>query len=217
MKDTKPQSVPVVVFEPTASQKRAREIMGKNCFGVEEAIKHFGVDPSKQQLAILATVPFPEAMLEERKNTHVLVAVFPISMLGIRSKVERRGLKHIWNSWNNAEKFARDNGVVRWCLVRKTPVTNSIVKTWSEQQELLRDFEEVPSIRVMVYTIIGYNFMTVGEYLFEHVFVFCSDLSSQGSHIGVGYFNGYSLRIGHFRDSDCSINFGLASSMRIPS
>jgi hypothetical protein len=35
-------------FEPSTSQKRAREIMGRNFFGVEEAIKHFGVNPSCQ-------------------------------------------------------------------------------------------------------------------------------------------------------------------------
>ncbi|KPJ54563.1 hypothetical protein AMJ47_04100, partial [Parcubacteria bacterium DG_72] len=32
-------------FEPTSNQKSAREIMGKNFFGVEEAIKYFGVNP----------------------------------------------------------------------------------------------------------------------------------------------------------------------------
>jgi len=32
-------------FEPTTSRKRAREIMGKNFFGVEETIRHFGVNP----------------------------------------------------------------------------------------------------------------------------------------------------------------------------
>ena len=30
-------------FEPSTSQKKAREIMGKNMFGIEDAIKHFGV------------------------------------------------------------------------------------------------------------------------------------------------------------------------------
>lgn len=41
-------------FEPTTSQKRAREIMGDNMFGVEQAIAHFGVNPSRQQIAALA-------------------------------------------------------------------------------------------------------------------------------------------------------------------
>lgn len=43
-------------FEPTTSQKRAREIMGRNYFGVEEAIRHFGVNPSRQQIAGLSEI-----------------------------------------------------------------------------------------------------------------------------------------------------------------
>ena len=77
-------------FEPTTSQKRAREIMGKNFFGVEEAIKHFGVNPTRQQLAALSEIPFSEAVLEQSKDTHILVAVFPLSILEIRGKVERK-------------------------------------------------------------------------------------------------------------------------------
>jgi len=63
-------------YEPSTSQKLAREIMGTNFFGIEEAIKHFGVNPSKQQLAALAEVPFSEEVLRSAKDTHVLVAVF---------------------------------------------------------------------------------------------------------------------------------------------
>ena len=55
-------------FEPTTSQKRAREIMGKNFFGVEEAIKHFGINPARQQLAALSEIPFSEAVLEQSKD-----------------------------------------------------------------------------------------------------------------------------------------------------
>jgi hypothetical protein len=32
--------------------------MGKNFFGIEEAVKHFGINPTNQQLAALLEVPF---------------------------------------------------------------------------------------------------------------------------------------------------------------
>lgn len=70
-------------FEPTTSQKRAREIMGRNFFGVEEAIKHFGVNPSRSQLAALAEIPWSEEVLAACRDTHVLVAVLPLSILEI--------------------------------------------------------------------------------------------------------------------------------------
>jgi hypothetical protein len=51
-------------FEPTTSQKRAREIMGRNTFGIEEAIRHFGVNPTRQQIAALSEIPCSEETLE---------------------------------------------------------------------------------------------------------------------------------------------------------
>ena len=66
---------------------RAREIMGKNFFGIEEAVQDFGVHPSETQLAALAQVPFTEEVLQSHKDTHILVAVFPLSILDIRGKL----------------------------------------------------------------------------------------------------------------------------------
>ena len=175
-------------FEPTTSQNRAREIIGRNMFGIEEAIKHFGVNPSKQQLAVLSEIPFTEGTLEECKNTHVLVAVFPMSILDIRGKAKL----FYYQSWYNKESFAKDKGDVSWQLVRKTPVPNSTSKTWQEQQALLSTNEETPTARVMVYTIIG-HFLATGERLFEHVYVSCSDIVSFGDLVGVGFFVSYGL------------------------
>ena len=50
--------------------------MEKNFFCIEEAIRHFGVNPTRQQRAALLEVPFSDAVLEQCKDTHVLVAVF---------------------------------------------------------------------------------------------------------------------------------------------
>ena len=62
-------------FELTTSQKRAREIMGRNFFGIEEAIQYFRVNPTRQQTLALSEIFFPEAVLQEKKDTHVLVAI----------------------------------------------------------------------------------------------------------------------------------------------
>ena len=206
-------------FEPSASQKRAREILGKNCFGIEEAIKHFGVNPSKQQLAALSEVPFTEAALEECKNTHILVAVFPLSILDIRGKVERKLFYSHGDAWYNKQAFAQDYGDlsaqagVSWYLVRKDVVSNSTSKNWSEQVSLLAKDEEVPSTRVMVYAIIG-HYLVTGERLFENVWVRCSDLDSSGDRVFVGYFNRDGLLVNFHWDAYRSSVIGLASSRK---
>ncbi len=157
------------------SRKQARAIMGTNFFGLQEAIQHFGVSPSRRQLAALSEVPFTEATLTECKDTHILVAVFPLSILDIRGKV---GTKLFYDrDWRNKDAFVRGRGkgVANWHLVRKTPVANSTSKTWDEQQALLAANEYVPTACTMTHTIIG-HFLATGVRLFENIWVRCSDL-----------------------------------------
>lgn len=187
-------------YGPTTSQKLARKIMGKNFFGVEEATKYFGVDPSRQQLAVLSEIPFTKAELREVKDTHILIAVFPMSTLDIRGKVERQLFYSHENAWYNSQAFAKEKKEVSWQLVRKTPVPNSTSKTWQEQQAILAKNEETPKVQVMVYTIIG-HFLATGEWLFENVYVRCSDVDSRGDRVDVGSFDAEGLRVsGHWDD-----------------
>lgn len=190
-------------------QKLAHEIMGKNFFGVEEAIKHFGVNPTYQQLSVLSEVPFTEATLEECKNTHVLTAVFPISILEVRGKVDSK-LFYNQSSWYNKEFFVKERGEVSWQLVRKTPVDNSILKIWREQQALLAKNEETPTAQVMVYTVIQ-HFLATGERLFEYIYVRTSSVTSNGNRVIVGNFNSEGLRVHSSLNGDWSGHLGISS------
>ncbi len=186
---------------------RACDIMGKNFFAVGDAVRYFGVGPNSQQLAVLSEIPFSEAVLEELRDTHVLVAVFPLSILQIRSWVERGLFYGHEGAWYNEKFFARERGEVSWQLVRKTPVDNSTSKNWQEQQALIAKDDEVPSARVMVYTIIGY-FLATGERLFEHIFVRTSSVDSDGLRVIVGIVGDLnsSLSISNLIDKS---NYGL--------
>jgi len=180
-------------FEPTTNQKRAREVMGKNFFGVEEAIKHFGINPTHQQIEVLSEIPFSEAVLRQLKNTHILVAVFPLSILEIRGKVEQELFNSKWDDLYN-QSFAEERSEVAWQLICKTPVGNSEFKIWQEQQELIVEGNEVPSAHVMVYAIIGHC-LANGERLFQRTSVRTTSVSSIGNHIALGYFSPDGLRI----------------------
>jgi|SRR3989344_6814197 len=120
-------------FEPTMSHKRAREIMRRNMFGVEDAIQHFGLLPKKHEIAVLSKIPFSEATLESCKESHVLVAALPFSILEIRGKVaDREERLFCEQDWYNQQAFAKDKSEASWQLVRKTPVPDSMSKTWDE-------------------------------------------------------------------------------------
>lgn len=206
-------------FELSTSQKRAREIMGRNFFGIEEAIKHFGVNPSRQQLAYLAEIPFSEPVLKACQKTHILVAVFSLSILDVRGKAAASvklpdGQRMFYDQdWYNKQAFAKERGEIGWHLVRKTPVANSTSKNWQDQQALLDKTEETPRARVMVYTIIG-HFLAIGERLFEKVYVRCMDVGSDGDRVYVGIFDAGGLIVNNYWDEGPDDRIGLASARK---
>ena len=201
-------------FEPTTSQKRSREIMAKNFFGVEEAIRCFGVSPSRVQLAVLSEIPFSESTLEQSKDTHVLAAVFPLSILDIRSNVQDKGLFYS-QDWYDKQAFAKECGEVSWQLVRKTPVDDSTSKNWQEQQSLIGKDDEVPSAQVMVYTIIG-HYVATGERLFERIYGRTSSVDSDSNHVYVGSFGSEGLFVDDFWDGSRLGYLGVSSARKSP-
>ena len=200
-------------FDPSTSQKLAREIMGRNMFGVEEAIKHFGVNPTRYQLFCLSEVPFSEEVLRSMKDTHILVAVFTMSILDIRGHVEGKDLFYN-QDWYNKQAFGKDKGEVSWQLVHKELIENSTGKNWNEQQALLGKDEETPSAQVMVYTIVG-HFLATGERLFEKIYVRTSSLDSGGYRVHVGGFDSKGLDVNDFWGGRRGGDIGLSAARKV--
>lgn len=164
------------------SHSRAREIMGKNFFGIEEAVKFFGVKPSIHDIAMLREIPFSEEVLQESKYSHVLIAVFPLSIREIRDRV---GKKLFASDWYNEQFFANEHGEVSWQLVRKAPAPNTISNEINDQIEPIDENDEVPNARVVVYAAVEYYF-TIGKHLFKDIYVRTSSVrSSNGRPIRV--------------------------------
>lgn len=199
-------------YEPTVSQKTARAIMGKNYLGVDQSIQHLKVTPSKADLKVLEEVPFSEAVLEACKDTHVLVAVLPMSVMSLWQKT-----KHLFYSkddpWYCEEGFAKKRGQAGWHLVRKTIVPNSTSKTWQEQQSLLGKDEETPTARVLIYTVI-LTFLATGERLLPNIYARVSDLDSGGLRVDVGSFGEDGLDVFFDWDGDHSDDVGVSSARK---
>lgn len=200
--------------KPTASQKRSQEIMGSNYLGIEEAVQHLKIKPTKADLGALEEVPFSEVALEECKDTHMLVADFGLSIFNVQNRVDR-SLFHDWDAWENNPSFPKKTGKVKWHLIRKDIVPNSTNKTWRDQQALLLNNEETPKARVIAYAIILY-YLTTGKILFEGIRVRCPDVATRfGDLVNVNDFcppRGLSFGIS-FTD-ECSPSLGLASARK---
>ncbi len=196
----------------TTSPKHAREIMDKNFFGIEEAIKHFGVNPTIQQLTALSEVPFSEATLQHSKETHVLVAVFPLSILEIRDKVERKLFYNHETAWYNEQPFAKEYDGVNWHLIRKSP--GNISENWQEQQALFREEDDVPTAQEMVYAIVGY-FLAIGEPFFQRKYARTSSVDSGGNCIYVSDVGFDGLGISDYWDAVRYDNEDLSSLRKL--
>lgn len=199
---------PLPTVTLTVSQERAREIMGSNFHGPDQVAEHFRVRFTEDELGRLAEVPFSEDVLESCKDTHILVAGYPLSIL----EVKKRAKPHFWNQdWYIGEPFAKKTKPeLRWYLVRKTAVPNSFSKTWAEQQELL-ETSFVPQACVMVYSIV-LHFLATGERLFERTYVRCQDVDSGGYRVDVGRFDAGGLGVRSLWDDGRSDRLGLAAA-----
>lgn len=197
---------------PTTEQRRARKIMGKNFFGIEDAVKHFGVKPTGCQLEILAKIPFDEKTLENCRDTHILVAVFPLSIIDIRSIVNNfsQGTLLYTQDWYSDHAFARDKGEVGWRLVQKTPVLNSFLKTWDEQLEFLSEDEEVPTAQIITYTAVAY-FLTNDDLILRDVYVRTSSVDTASDRVCFGNFHNLCFGINHYWDDGASSVLGIST------
>ncbi len=208
-------------YEPTSSQVKALEIMGTNFFGIEEAEKHFGLTLSKRQLAYMAEISFSEETLRACKNTHILVAYIPVSIVSVRAKTA--GVKLPENhrmfygqDWYDKNEVGNGVSALEWHLVRKTSVPDSKSKTWQDQKSLVDStkIDEVPEANVMVYTIIG-HFLNTGERLFEKEYVRTSTLDSDGFRVVVGYFDSEGLYASRWSDGSRGGSFGVSAGRKI--
>ncbi len=196
----------------TPNQRAARKIMGGNFLGIPEVTEHFGAIGSANLLD-LQKVPFSKEALKACATTHILVADVGLSLLDVRSKVDRALFYSHEDSRYNGQEFAKRTEQALWWLTRKTPVENSTSKIWSEQQELIANTDEVPSARQVVYTTI-LNYLVRGERLFENVYVRTCDVDSHGGRVGVGDFDSDGLDVSGWHDDSRSGNIGVSAARK---
>ena len=190
--------------------QRAHKIMGDNFFGVEEAMRFFGVDPSNEKLANYWQIPYAWTTLRELKNTHILVAVFPLTITMIMNKVGEEAfdnqVKHIVSDYRDEPAHSG------WLLIRKTAVPGSLSKEWNQQYPLITKKEHIPRAVDLVYAVVGYYLVT-GKRLLKNIRLRTSTTVRYGKErVLIGQFDKESLNLGEYALSDEDV--GLASYCR---
>ncbi len=202
------------VYHPTKSQKAAKEIMGNNFFGIEDAIEHLNLRPDKNQIAELDDVPFSEVTLKECKDTHVLVAVFPMSLLQM---FENKNLRPFFGlddtekaPWFKQERFSWEEGKVGWYLIRKQAPENSLNKEWVDQLHMFGQLSDSVSVRIAAYAALGHILKT-GTVMFEESMARCAELDHSGRRVTIGPFKEDGLRVQAWWDDSRAYFVGAAS------
>lgn len=210
-------------YDPTTSQKRAREIMGKNFLGVEEVAECFGIQLTQEELITVAEIPFTEATLQECKDSHILFLGVnhdkegkPLTINRFREMLPSTGQPRFWSyqSWYDKEKFAtKETPELKWYLIRKTVTKESRSKNYTEQEKLLKENEERERAIVYVYGIF-LMFKARNERLFETDYVWCTDLGSDGHRVFVGGFDSEGLGVDDCWDDCYGHHLGLAPARK---
>ncbi len=157
---------------------------------------------------VMKTVPFSAEFLSVCRDTHILVAAPPLSLLDIHRKAkELFGDKG--KPWFASENFAKTKMEMGWYLVGQEPVLGSVSSTWEEQKALLSEEEIVPTTALLAYVAVAW-FRQFGRRFPEHIYVRTSDITSDGKHVGFG--GGVAvggLDVDGYSDTVCDPRLGL--------
>jgi hypothetical protein len=202
------------VFEPSEEYKRARSIMGTNFFGIEAGFIHFGIRTTREERLRLSCIPFSESTLRAVRDTHLLVALLPCSIVGIRERVAPELFSSQRGAWYDKRSFATYVCAPTWCLIRKETPVKQMNQTWAEQYSSLMDTEEVPTVQALVYAVIG-NFLATGERLFKTGTVRTATIDHGESRVLVGRFaSDTGLHIDGCHDNHHAEDIGITVCLR---
>jgi hypothetical protein len=206
-------STPDSTFSPTCPIEQAAEIMGRNIYGVGNAMAHFKFFPPAEQGRSLRTAPFSPEVLKACNETHLLVLCAPLSLMGVWEKQSKLFCTKE-DPWYANEKFAAVPAELGWQLVRKDCLPDSLEKTWAEQLKLLSEQEEVSSPAVLAQAIL-LHFLETGERLFDRIYVRTSSTDSVGDHVVLGCFVGHGLGVSRYLDGNSDSGIGLSSAWKL--
>jgi hypothetical protein len=223
-------------FMPSAEQRVAREILGKNFFGIEDWAALYGVNFSQKQLCAIAEFPWGEDVLngpcpfyegKAIRETHFAFLGLDRYMgnpLTIRKWQEihpANGQPLFYSCpqdcWYKDEKFANDpTCAFRWYLMPLEIVPKSEYKTYPGQVAMLPAEYEVPFAVEEVTKDLLYHHKN-GTFLNNSCYGRCQDLSSNDFHVSVGYFASDGFLVTHWADGCGYEDIGLAASRKLPS
>jgi len=200
-------------YAPSADQRLARAIFGKSFLGPDEVATHFGVKWTAKDRKTLKTIPFNEAALEECRDTHLLVAGYPMNLMQVHEV--NTELMYFGNDpWYGKHPFSTEEQVaLRWYLLRKDIVPDSTSKSWVEQTAMLAKTEETPRACELGYAMLLYR-LAHGEWAgLTKKWARTSSVRSDGYRVILHAYRGQ-LHVNGYSDGPRSSYLGVSSGRK---
>ncbi|MEZ4103372.1 MAG: hypothetical protein R3B55_02355 [Candidatus Paceibacterota bacterium] len=159
-------------------QHRAREIMGS-----ENIFDPIWVDGdmwelTEAEMQLLERIPFPEDQLIASKDSHVLVALAPITFAELHKHYGARYFDSQFRPGrDDKDEFTKKRHSVGWHLVQKEALSGSMGESLTDQQKLLRENELIPTATLLAYTMVAYQRKN-RKRLFDGIYVRTSSVNS---------------------------------------
>ncbi len=162
-----------MVIAEFVTEPQAAEIMGTNMFGFQALARcleaRVGVRPEEHN------VPFPADFLDKHRDDAVLAVVPPPENIMRVRMVQclNAAAQKEYRQWS---PFFLGYQGFRWALLRKHGVTDSLGKSWEEQQRMVPEGERIASSYVCI-NVGAMGLINAGEPLFEQT-TRCQGLAS---------------------------------------
>lgn len=174
--------------------EKAMEIMQNNFLGKEDAIRHFEICSLQKSYSLLQkiiqknkdmNIPFSEKILIEKKESHILTFVTPISIMEIQNKYSDLFYFRV-NPWYKDEEFANIPSEEGWYLIPKDWIPAGKSNTINNIEKLNEAIYKAATASIIVYTIISY-FLKTGERLLKNDYTRTSSRANFWE-VDIGYF-----------------------------
>lgn len=171
----------------------AKEIMGESFIGCDELR---GIEEIKLKIPdIIPSIPFPQELLEQKKNGYLLV--LGVSRFENGDSLTIRNIKKVFGNnpeimepcfynqdWYDKESFIDEPMRDGWFLIRKNVYENSR----AVQPDKLVEHYSFPLAITCTYAFFT-AWLSLGVKLWYHDFVWCRDTDHNGDRIYVGKYH----------------------------
>ena len=176
----------------TVSIEQAKAIMGNSMIGPDELSK---VSFISEESIVVPSIPYTEDELENKKDDYLLI--LGVDHLSDNNETTIRNLRNIFGKapdisepcfynqdWYDNEDFIDEKITAEWFLIRKNVYEDSRAV---QPTELMKSHQFPPAIKCTYAFFAAWE--VLGEKLWYHDFVWCSDTDHNGDRIYVGKYH----------------------------